>query len=241
MGEFWQYDDVDGQNPASEEETTDTWLSVSDLMSGLLLFFALLFITVMVKLKQYVDAFESLPLIIQTAIAEELGGEDTVNVDPETGDVSIDDRILFDQNSSELKPQGKEFLKGFIPVYSRVIFSDEFFSDKIVRIIIEGRTSSEGDEEYNLELSLERSLTVVEYIFSEEVTFPTKEQFKAKLLAAGRGEIDANQQFDDPSDRRVEFRFQIKRSDLNELLLEKNLDEVSGNGVDNDKLLKENL
>jgi len=37
------------------------------------------------------------------------------------------------------------------------------------------------------------------------------------LLAAGRGEIDSNQEFDSANDRKVMFRFQFKREELGEI------------------------
>ncbi|QIZ70513.1 OmpA/MotB family protein [Oxynema aestuarii] len=199
-----------------EEQDSGVWLSIGDLMSGLLMFFALLFITVMVQLKQYQEALKNLPLIIQTAIEEKLGGSD-VKVDPETGDVSIGDRILFDEGSAELKPAGKQFLQQFIPTYSQIIFSEKTFDEMITRVVIEGHTSSFGDEQDNLDLSLKRALSVSNYILSE-LNFETKAKFKYKILAAGRGEIDANQQTDNPTDRKVVFRFQLKRPDWNNLL-----------------------
>ncbi|MFP3326425.1 hypothetical protein R0K05_25595, partial [Planococcus sp. SIMBA_160] len=74
-----------------EDQESGVWLSISDLMSGLLLFFALLFIATQVQLqkkieelKKYQEALRNLPLIVMTAIEEGIGGE-SVQVDPETG------------------------------------------------------------------------------------------------------------------------------------------------------------
>ncbi|MDR9404795.1 MAG: hypothetical protein RI580_15310, partial [Halothece sp. Uz-M2-17] len=148
-----------------EDQESGIWLSISDLMSGLLLFFALLFIAAQVQLQQkevklqekiqelqktvnelqdkekklqateiklqekieqlkkYQRALDKLPLVILTKIEEGIGGN-AIEVDPETGDVSLDDKILFAEGESELKPEGKQFLNKFIPVYSKVIFSN---------------------------------------------------------------------------------------------------------------------
>ncbi|MBE9039513.1 OmpA family protein [Oscillatoriales cyanobacterium LEGE 11467] len=220
-----------------ETDTTETpetgiWLSVGDLMSGLLMLFALLFITVQLQLQQklsevaklereleakiaqlerYQDVFDRLPLVILTAIESELGGSDVVSVDPSTGEVSIRDRILFDRGSATLKSEGKQFLQEFIPIYSQVIFSNEEFDRQITRILIEGHTSSQGSEDSNLELSLRRALSVANYIFSDEISFTTKSNLKQKILAAGRGEIEADTNTDNPGDRKVVFRFQLRQ------------------------------
>lgn len=201
-----------------EEDNSGIWLSISDLMSGLLMFFALLFIVVQVQLQEYQELYKKLPLAIQQALQQKLGDKYAFEVDPETGGVTIGDSILFDEGSAKLKPAGKQFLKEFIPVYSNVIFSDKLFDRQITRVVIEGHTSSKGSDRDNMELSLGRALSVSDYIFSQQLNFDTKTQFKQKILTSGRGEIDANQSKDNSSDRKVVFRFQFRREDFGELL-----------------------
>lgn len=224
----------------AEEDNAGIWLSISDLMSGLLMFFALLFIVVQVQLQQeiiraqrlekeletYKRVIDQLPLRIISAIEGKFG-TGVLEIDPKTGDIKIGDQILFDEGSAELKPAGKQFLKQFIPIYSDVIFSDELFDRQITRVVIEGHTSSNGSEKANMELSLRRALSVSDYIFSQQINFKTKNQFKQKILASGRGEIDANQSKDNSSDRKVVFRFQFRREDFGELLKRANTAEES--------------
>lgn len=226
------------ESEIEETEDSSVLLSIGDLMSGLLMFFALLFITVQLQLnehiqklnekireveklqqelQQYQKAFQALPQLIVQTLEGRVGGKDVLTVDPETGDVSIRDRILFDEASAELKPEGKKFLQAFIPLYSRVIFSNPEFDKQIARVIIEGHTSSKGSDPSNLDLSLLRAKSVADYILSNEMKFPAKPRFKQKLLAAGRGEIDAKQNLDEPRDRKVVFRFQFRRQNLAEL------------------------
>ncbi|NJK54485.1 MAG: OmpA family protein [Pleurocapsa sp. SU_5_0] len=201
-----------------EEDNSGIWLSISDLMSGLLMFFALLFIVVQVQLQEYQELYKKLPIAIQQALQQKLGDKYAFEVDPETGGVTIGDSILFDEGSAELKPAGKQFLKEFIPVYSNVIFSDELFDRQITRVVIEGHTSSKGSDQGNMELSLRRALSVSNYIFSQQINFDTKQKFKQKMMTSGRGEIDANQSKDNSGDRKVVFRFQFRREDFGELL-----------------------
>jgi outer membrane protein OmpA-like peptidoglycan-associated protein len=229
---------LDTEPEIEEAEDSSVLLSIGDLMSGLLMFFALLFITVQIQLNEqikalnekiarieklekeliaYRKAFEALPQIIVKTLEGKLGGKDIFTIDPETGDVSIRDRILFDENSATLKPEGEKFLQAFIPIYSRVIFSDKKFDNQIAQIVVEGHTSSKGSDQTNLNLSLRRAESVANYILSDAIKFPTKPRFKAKILAAGRGEIEAKQNVDDASDRKVVFRFQFRRETLSEL------------------------
>lgn len=214
MNSFEQFE----PDTEAEEDNSGIWLSISDLMSGLLMFFALLFIVVQVQLQEYQELYKKLPLAIQQTLQQKLGDKYAFEVDPETGGVTIGDSILFDEGSAELKPAGKQFLKEFIPVYSNVIFSDKLFDRQITRVVIEGHTSSKGSDQGNMELSLGRALSVSDYIFSQQLNFDTKTQFKQKILTSGRGEIDANQSKDNSSDRKVVFRFQFRREDFGELL-----------------------
>ena len=228
--------DLDNAPETEDEEDSSVLLSIGDLMSGLLMLFALLFITVQVKLsekvklldekiiqvdrlrqelQQYQSAFEGLPQIIVNALEGKVGDKDIFSVDPGTGDVSIRDRILFDNNSSVLKPEGKKFLQAFIPIYSQVLFANKQFEKQIARVVIEGHTSSNGSDPKNLELSLRRALAVSNYMFSNEVNFPKKLELQQKVLVSGRGELDADPNQSAAGDRKVVFRFQFRRENLN--------------------------
>jgi outer membrane protein OmpA-like peptidoglycan-associated protein len=215
------FPDYEVDTEVLDEQDSGVYLSISDLMSSVLMIFVLLFITVQVQLQRYQQAIDQLPIRILNALEGKIGGKGLFTVDPETGDVSIGDRILFDEGSAELKPEGKKFLKQFIPTYSNVIFLDSLFDRQITRVIIEGHTSSKGSEKENMELSLRRSLAVSDYILSNQFKFSTKERFKKKILASGRGEIDANQKIDNSSDRKVVFRFQFRRENFEQFLQSK--------------------
>ncbi len=191
-----------------EDDDASTYLSIGDLMSGLVMFFSLLFITTLLQIAEK-DAPKR--VVIGEIVGQMKKNNINVKVNPETGDVSIEESILFSQGSSELKPKGKVFLSKFIPVYSGVIFSKPEFSTEVSRVVVEGHTSSEGSEKVNLQLSLKRSASVAEYIFSQ-MNFSSKNSLEKKFIAAGRGEIEADQARNNPADRKVVFRLQ-SRSD----------------------------
>lgn len=198
------------ESEIAEDDDSSIYLSIGDLMSGLLMFFMLLFITALLQLAEK-DAPKR--VVIGNVVGQMQSNNINVKVNPETGDVSIQESILFTKGSSELKPEGKAFLRSFIPVYSGVIFSKPEFDKEISRVIIEGHTSSEGDDKTNLELSLLRSASVYRYIFSD-MKFTTKAPLSQKILAAGRGEIEADKTRDNPGDRKVLFRFQFRSDEL---------------------------
>ncbi|RAU19357.1 chemotaxis protein MotB [Nitrincola tibetensis] len=195
--------------PETDIDESGAWLSIGDLMSGLLMIFALLLILALLQLTEAAEKAKSSRIVIIQSLQKTLA-EKGINaeVDPQTGDISILDSVLFDSNSAELKPEGREFLSLFIPVYSNAIFSSDQVADQIQHVIIEGHTSSTGGWDYNMKLSLDRALSVSETI--SNLTFNGKEQFQTRMLVAGRGKLDADQFEDKPSDRKVIFRFQFK-------------------------------
>jgi outer membrane protein OmpA-like peptidoglycan-associated protein len=195
--------------PETDIDESGAWLSIGDLMSGLLMIFALLLILALLQLTEAAEKAKSSRIVIIQSLQQTLA-EKGINaeVDPQTGDISILDSVLFDLGSSELKPEGREFLALFVPVYSNAIFSSNQVAEQIQHVVIEGHTSSTGGWDYNMKLSLDRARSVSETI--SNFAFNAKEQFQTRMLVAGRGELDADQSEDRSGDRKVIFRFQFK-------------------------------
>lgn len=211
------------KNPLEGEEAEDTdnssfYLAIGDLMSGVLMIFALLFITTLLQLQEAKEQLSQQRRIFVGELVGHLkGNEIDVKVNEDTGEVSVREAILFDEGSAQLKPEGKAELSKFIPLYSQVIFLNPDFEREISRVIIEGHTSSKGSYEANMELSLMRALAVTRYIFSEELQFASKPELTQKIMAAGRGEIEAEPGYDYPGDRKVVFRFQFRGEEIDTL------------------------
>lgn len=186
-----------------------TWLSVGDLMSVLLLLLALVLITTLIKITEELEANENTRVIIIQTLQSALNKDGIkAEVNPETGDVSIFESVLFDSNESSLKTEGEAFLQNFIPQYSEILAQTPGALDVVVRVIIEGHTDSTGSDAFNMNLSLDRAFNVYNFINNKD--FPFKDEFIEKLLISGRGELDANQEIPKPSDRKVKFRIQFK-------------------------------
>ncbi|ABM05096.1 Outer membrane protein and related peptidoglycan-associated (lipo)proteins-like protein [Psychromonas ingrahamii 37] len=193
-------------------EGTD-WLLISDLMSGLLMIFALLVVVTLFQLKITQEQIQNKRVIVIQALQEQFNANGiSAEINPETGDITLLDSVLFDFNKKQLKQEGKDFLIKFIPVYSGVIFSEDGISDEINRVIIEGHTSSDGSLGYNMQLSLGRANSVFQYIHSMPHE-SNKEAFLQKIQVAGRGPMDANSHHSELEDRKVIFRMQFKSED----------------------------
>ena len=193
----------------ADAEESGVWLSIGDLMSVLLMIFALLLISALVQISEVHENSQTTRVVIIKGINDALEGAGIeVQANSETGDISILDSILFDRNEYRLKPSGKAFLDQFVPIYSDVIFQSKQTSDEVSRIVIEGHSSSEGSFDRNMELSVLRANSVAKYINSMD--FAHKLPFFDKAMISGRGPIEANQEVTDPADRKVKFRFQFK-------------------------------
>ena len=185
------------------------WLSVSDLMSVLMLVFV--FFTSMAL--AYISENEVQSKIFSLLLKELKQVNIDVEINPEHGTISIADRILFNTNESELKPEGEVFLNKFIPILEKVLFSDSSISEEIISVDIEGYTSqnmmSPEFREKMMGLSLARAESVWVYI-NKLPELKHEEDFLKKLKVCGWGNMKAKTADDSPQDRRVIFQLQFK-------------------------------
>lgn len=193
----------------NDDHEGNEWLSVSDLMAGLLMVFALLVTATLFQLKETQEESKNKRIVIIQSLQQQFNQNGIhAQVNTETGDITLLDSILFDMNKSDLNQGGIEFLKKFIPVYGQTLFKDPSISNEITRIIIEGHTSSDGTSEYNMSLSLKRANSVFDFI--NRYDFKQKDILVNKIQVAGRGHLDSDQKTALSSDRKVIFRMQFK-------------------------------
>ena len=90
-----------------------------------------------------------------------------VTINKITGEIAMDNALLFDVDSYELSQAGKEHLKAYLQAYAEVVL-DEKYSGFVSRIVVEGHTDTSGSYDYNLELSQKRADAVLNFCLSEE-------------------------------------------------------------------------
>lgn len=193
-----------------EHDTTEdyTMLSIGDLMSGLLLLFALLFMLALMQIGELSEARQQTRDKVLATLGQEFrkAGVD-VKITPD-GEMVLPDRFFFDTGRFELKPEGARRLRQMMPIFTRVIFARPEFSEEIQRVVIEGHTSQSGDYVGNMNLSLQRANNVLLFI-AGQADLPHHDQLLARLMGAGRGKIEAHAS-EDESDRKVLIRLQFK-------------------------------
>lgn len=159
---------------AESEATTPTWISFADLMTGLLGAFVLLLIGVMTAQLEMASSLEAeiqkrqveeqKRLSLEQALAVPLAaGRITLS----NGRIGISGKLLFELNSDQLQPEGRQLLTSLVgPLRSYLVSRDEmlmvsgFTDDKAVT-----RRNRQFDD--NWELSAQRALTVTRTLIEE--------------------------------------------------------------------------
>ena len=141
-----------------------------------------------------------------------------ISIDPDTGEIMMASSILFDAGSDVLRPEGKEFLNEFIPVYLDVLMNPEY-EGYISEVIIEGHTDTRGSYLGNLNLSQSRASNVMEYCLKVPgLTREQKEFLQSMVSATGRGSAEPvykeNGEVDMEACRRVEFKFRMRETGI---------------------------
>ncbi|MGN0068012.1 MAG: OmpA family protein [Bacteroides sp.] len=191
--------------------------STGDLMAGLLFIFILLLMGALLQVQEKAEQDEEVVRrydMIKTQLYIDLQDEfkEDLKVWRATIDSSLcirfqEPAMLFDNNEALLKPMFKDILNDFFPRYIQVLIRPEY-KDNIVEIRIEGHTDSNGGYFHNMELSQNRTRSVLEYCFG----LMTDEQIEwAKSLITANG-LSSSQPIivhgveDKSLSRRVEFR-----------------------------------
>lgn len=205
------------------------WVTMSDLLLGLVVVFLILFVFAITgftqnKIDEHQNQYE-----VTEKLVEELKKNDIeVDVDKYSGRIKISDLELFELNSWELSEKGKEYLSKFVPVYFDTIMKNPKVRENISQIIIEGHTDSQAfaganspEMRYykNMDLSLKRASSVAQYIvFSDYKGKKSYEAEMFKLLSVqGKSSSEpilVNGKEDYSKSRRVELKIMFKDNSI---------------------------
>lgn len=227
---------------------SNVWMSVSDLMTGLMVIFLFIAISYIRKVQDnqtaVIDFFETKARLHEKMVNEFAG--DTARWQMSIGkDLSMrfnNPQVLFASGKAEITPAFQDILDEFLPKYMQILLEDSL-RNRIVEIRIEGHTDtvpypSRNKDAYiaNVILSQERALSVLKYFremdcfanYSDEEKKLMEYWFTANGLSYGRaldsnGEytIESNNQIDLSKSRRVEFRIVTSGEKVLENFVEK--------------------
>ena len=172
-----------------------------------------------------------------------------VDIDAQTGALTLEASVMFDYDQAELTDAGKQALEQILPIYCKVLLQDDYMK-YLAEIIIDGYTDTDGDYSYNLQLSQQRSLAVAQYLLDIQGNFldATQSQNLEKYLTVNGHSmanpvLDANGNVDKDASRRVEVKFRLKDEEMiDELnqLLSSNDDTTADNSASTDTMTAEN-
>lgn len=224
------------------QETEEHWVSISDVMAGLMVIFLFIAISYMVNANQKTERITELKVKVanlldtyrnlQNALSKELRGEFEGDLAKWTGyldmeTLSIRFKKPFTQGDATVPNAFKNVLRDFFPRYIAILTKPKY-RDEVAEIRIEGHTSSEWfdtvglDRAYynNMELSQDRSRNVLQYALeiTDSRIIDHKEWIKEYLTANGLSSSklifneDGTQNKEES--RRVEFRVVTKSEKL---------------------------
>lgn len=220
----------------------DHWMSISDIMSGLMIVFMFIAVTFMMQVQNEQRLKNEMIYnyaVIKHEIYEALFWEfkdDLPKWNAELDEQTLTLRfkepdILFGVGSDVLTPKFQQILNDFLPRYVNVISQDKF-KDYIEEIRIEGHTdpfwagAETRNQEYlnNMNLSQSRTRAVLSYAINMPQLQPKLEWIIQRITANGLSSsqpIFSNGTIDAKLSRRVDFRIRTKADEkLNELAKE---------------------
>lgn len=188
-------------DPKTAEQEESHWLSVSDLMAGLMMVF--LFIAIALMRQAFIERDKIKDVAVayqenQVAIYDALVDEFAVDLDRWDADIDRDSLtftfqspdVLFAQGEINLSNRYQSLLSNFFPRYMEVL---EQFKSSINEVRIEGHTSSVWNqstpltEAYfkNMALSQGRTRSVLDFVYRLPESLPYQGWIKDNFAAVG--------------------------------------------------------
>ena len=175
--------------PTKAQDTEEHWISISDMMAGLMVIFLFIAISYMLHVRKDKDRIEKIAVTyekLQTDLYKDLETEfandlDDWNAVLNRQTLSIrfkEPEVLFAQGRAEVRPKFKRILEDFFPRYIKILTESKSdageykYKDDIAEIRIEGHTSSEWSEHVtahrayilNMQLSQGRTRQVLNFV-----------------------------------------------------------------------------
>jgi outer membrane protein OmpA-like peptidoglycan-associated protein len=207
------------------------WISFADLMSALMVLFLVVMAVTLVAVTKSIDSATRATIERSADISKVMA---LIADDPKSSGVGVDQQnfridlgkeVRFESGSFAISAPAGQFLRRYIPVLLRAKDTEE--GKRWMRsVVVEGFTDEDGTYLYNLQLSLDRSRSVVCSLFENSAGQDrlTEEQlFKIQELFLVGGYSFNSIKTDKAESRRVEFRVDFwgldeKRPAVNDVL-----------------------
>jgi outer membrane protein OmpA-like peptidoglycan-associated protein len=216
---------TDSWHRGMQEEPESFWVSYSDLISALLLIFALSTVAMMAGIGQ---GFAKPTDIMRKwhRTIQELVGDPTlksikgVSIDKKTGALVISsDHLQFGFNDSRLGNQGMDLLREVVPTYLGIVRSKPDLEEFIEVIEIAGHTDKRDLTGANPQVSRNRAASVYNFLIAEPAMDEHRAFLKQNTITVGFADIRYPPKEVCPDDecekaRRVEITIRLKSAEV---------------------------
>lgn len=190
------------------------WISFSDLMSALMVLFLVVMAVTLVSVTQSIDAATRATIERTAAISKLMAmiAKDAqkagVGVDQQNFRIDLGKQVRFESGSFTINVPAGQFLRSYVPLLLRAKDTPE--GQRWLRsVVVEGFTDEDGTYLYNLQLSLDRSRSVVCSLFqstsSGDALTPEQLRKVQELFLVGGYSFNSIKK-DKAESRRVEFK-----------------------------------
>ena len=205
----------------AQESEEESWMSISDLMAGLMIVFLFIAIAYIKGIGQEQNNLTSdICKDLKLAFQEETWRENISICEDGLVVRFSDPDTLFPFNKADLKPKFKTILAEFFPGYLTVLNK---YQEEIEEVRIEGHTdkvwknTNDPFVEYfgNMELSQNRTRSVLQFLFALGVAREHEQWLTRYMTANGLSSSrpiinEETQKVNDEASRRVEFKIRLK-------------------------------
>jgi chemotaxis protein MotB len=137
----------------------------------------------------------------------------------ENGNIVINESLLFEYNSANIKPEGRRLLDTLATAFAGVL-SEDTVRANIDTILVQGHSDERGSVSYNRELSAKRATTVLNYMFEAN---PKLEQsfgayFAASAYSESRPVSNDKSEAGYERNRRIEISLVLKDANVRGLI-----------------------
>lgn len=162
--------------------------------------------------KAKIKSLTGIKINVITKLKEKLGK--SINIDEKSGAIKFSSNILFDQGAYKLKDESKKELNQVLKKYLTTLLDDKEIRKYIHGITIEGHTNSDGSYLSNLELSQQRALEVMQFLYESNTI--NKDLLNKYVSSSGKSSSDLIYKDgveDKDNSRRIEIKFIIKNDE----------------------------
>ncbi|MGI5976340.1 MAG: OmpA family protein [Candidatus Limivicinus sp.] len=147
---------------------------------------------------------------IRDSIVEVMGDASKVNIG-ENGNIILNEGVLFDLGSSEIKPESRAVLDKLIQVFGTFLYDSEN-AKYVDSIVISGHTDITGTDEENRRLSTDRANSVLSYLLTQNGggLGPYAKYFCAAGYGSTRPVADNGTEEGRATNRRIEISMILK-------------------------------